>query len=146
MIFKLKLALPWPPLSKFEKYGLSAFSGKKLMSQLAQINFQLNLYQAFLIFQVSSFNSTHVGIFQDLYTEDFEFKRNNHYRDFPPVLETSSLSQKIPAYKDFPKSLQKMTLSLNEKIPIRILQNPYRDDFEFERNNPYRVFPLYWRL
>ena len=32
--FKLKLSLPWPPFwhpfSKFEKYGLSAFSGKKI--------------------------------------------------------------------------------------------------------------------
>ena len=55
-----------------------------------------------------------------------------------------------------------MTLSLNEKIPIGILRNPYRDDFEFERKipyrdffpvletlslnakNPYRDFSLYW--
>ena len=34
-----------------------------------------------------------------------------------------------------------MTLSLSEKFPIGISQNPYRDDFEFERKNPYRDFP-----
>ena len=33
-----------------------------------------------------------------------------------------------------------MTLSLSEKILIGISQNPYRDDFEFARKNPYRDF------
>ena len=33
-----------------------------------------------------------------------------------------------------------MTLSLNAKFPIGISQNPYRDDFEFERKIPYRDF------
>ena len=34
-----------------------------------------------------------------------------------------------------------MTLSLNAKFPMGISQDPYRDDFEFERKNPYKDFP-----
>ena len=30
--FQTKFGFPWPPFSNFVKYGLSAFSGKKLMS------------------------------------------------------------------------------------------------------------------
>eukprot|EP00493_Phyllostaurus_siculus_P026743 UN27088 len=50
---------------------------------------------------------------------------------FPSVLENLS-EQKIPIG---------MTLSLNKKIPIEISQNPYKDEFEFERKNTYRDFP-----
>ena len=34
-----------------------------------------------------------------------------------------------------------MTLSLSEKIPIGIFQNPCTGDFEFEPKNPYGDFP-----
>ena len=81
------------------------------------------------------------------------------YRDFLPVLETLCLSE----YSLWGFLTVLETLSLSEKIPIENLQNPYRDDFEFERKdpyrdffpvletlsfsekNPYRDFPLYWR-
>ena len=72
-----------------------------------------------------------IGNFQNPCTGDFEFDRNNNYRDFLPVLETSSLSQKIPIGNDF---------EFERKNPIRILRNPYRDDFESERKIPYRDF------
>ena len=90
---------------------------------------------------------------------DFAFDEKILQR-FLPVLETSCLSEK--SLWGFPTVLE--TLSLSKKIPIGNLQNPYRDDFEFERKdpyrdffpvletlslsekNPYRDFPLYWRL
>ena len=73
-------------------------------------------------------------------TEDFDFKRKKSYTDFLPVLETLCLSE----YSLWGFLTVLETLSLSEKIPIENLQNPYRDDFEFERKNPYRDFPLYW--
>ena len=70
---------------------------------------------------------------------------------FFPVLETLSLSEKIPigtflCTEDFEFerkifSLYYCTrvLSLGEKIPIGVF--PCTGDFEFERQNPYRDFP-----
>ena len=56
-----------------------------------------------------------------------------------PVLERLIFSQKVPI-GIFYKIPIGMTLS--EKIPIGISQNPRTGDFEFERKNPYRDFPL----